>query len=140
MSLDVYLTVPRAEMPRARLAADLLRERGFDEFADELDARHDTRSYDTLFEANYTHNCGSMAELAGVYRAVWRPEENGITKASQLAPILKAGIEAMEASPEKYEAKNPENGWGSYRTFLPWLRKYLQACQEFPDADVVASR
>jgi hypothetical protein len=140
MSLDVYLTTPRAETPRAKLAVDMLVKNGFEDFAYEIEARHDTRTYDTLYEANYTHNCGEMAELAGIYSAVWRPEENGITKASQLIPVLKAGIEEMESNPAKYEAKNPENGWGSYRTFLPWLRRYLCACQDFPDSDVSVSR
>lgn len=140
MSLDVSLRLPRTELPRARLATDLLRANGFDEFADELDARHDAREYDEVYEANYTHNCNTMADAAGVYHAVWRPEENGITKAAQMIPILEAGIANMEREPAKYRLLNPENGWGSYDTFLPWLRRYLEACREHPEADVVAWR
>jgi hypothetical protein len=39
MSLKIYLTVPR-EKSRAEQAIELLRASGFDDFADELWARH----------------------------------------------------------------------------------------------------
>ena len=31
-----------------------------------------------VFEANVTHNLNRMAEAAGFYKEVWRPEEIGI--------------------------------------------------------------
>ena len=93
----------------------------------------------TVFEANYTHNCGKMADAAGIYYHLWRPEEIGITLASQLIEPLEAGIKAMETDSAKFIALNPANGCGSYDTFLPWVRKYLAACREFPDATVRTS-
>lgn len=30
----------------------------------------------------------------------------------------------------------PENGWGRYCDFVPWLEAYLQACIDNPEADV----
>lgn len=93
-----------------------------------------------VFSANYTHNCNKMADEAGIYQHVWRPEELGITKAAQLIEPLRAGIARMEAEPERFIALNPENGWGSYDTFLPWLRAYLRACEANPDSDVSVSR
>ncbi len=32
------------------------------------------------------------------------------------------------------------NGWGTYKNFVPWVAKYLAACEEYPDADVSVSR
>lgn len=93
-----------------------------------------------VFWANYTHNCNTMAKEAGIYMQVWRPEEVGITKASELIPHLEAGIALMESDPPRFEALNPENGWGSYKTFVPWLKKYLEACRENPDATIEVSR
>ena len=92
-----------------------------------------------VFSANYTHNVGRMAEAAGLYQAVWHPHEIGITKAGQLAPLLRAGIERMECHPETYTALNPKNGWGSYETFVPWLKAYADACEAHPDADIRTS-
>lgn len=94
----------------------------------------------TVFDANYTHNCNTMAEAAGLYEAVWRPDEHGYTTAADILPILRAGIARMKADPEKFIALNPENGWGSYETFLPWLERYADACEANPDALVEVSR
>lgn len=93
-----------------------------------------------IYSANITHNLGKMAEAAGIYGAVWRPEEHGITKAAQLIPILEKGIAEMKADPEKYRALNAPNGWGTYDVFVPWLERYLAACKEDPDADIKVSR
>lgn len=93
-----------------------------------------------VFSDNYTHNCGKMADAAGIYYHLWRPEEIGIHKASQLIGPLTEGIKRMEANPDAFIALNPANGWGSYDTFLPWVRRYLEACREYPDATVRASR
>lgn len=94
----------------------------------------------TVFDANITHNLGRMAREAGIYMHCWRPDEIGITHAKQLIEPLRVAIEAMKADPPRYEAFNAENGWGLYRDFLPWLEKYLAACEEHPDAEVSISR
>lgn len=95
----------------------------------------------TVYEANYTHNCNAMAMAAGIYAYVWRPEECPDVKcANDLIEPLRRGIQEMENDPEKFIALNPKNGWGSYDTFLPWLREYLQACIRYPKAKVAAWR
>lgn len=94
----------------------------------------------TLYEANVTHNLNSMAELAGLYGPVWRPEENGIETASDLIKPLEKGITEMKANPERFEALNPANGWGSYSEFVPWLERLLSACNEHFGAKVRAWR
>lgn len=84
----------------------------------------------SVFEQNITHNLGAMAEAAGIYEAVWRPEEVGIVVASQLVEPLRKGIDAMEANREHFETFNASNGWGLYKNFLPWLKRYLAALRE----------
>ena len=89
-----------------------------------------------VYSANITHNLGKMAEEAGIYMPLWRPEEIGITKAGQLIEPLTEGLAKLKADPEKFVKHNPSNGWGNYDDFLPWIERYLQACKENPDAAV----
>lgn len=93
-----------------------------------------------VYWANITHNLNRMAEEAGIYKALWRPEEIGVTKAAQLIPLLTEGLEKLKADPVKYGAFDAPNGWGTYEHFVPFVAKYLRACIEFPDADVKVSR
>ena len=114
MSLDVYLQTP---------ACDHCGSKG-----------------QTVYDANITHNLNSMAEAAGIYKHLWRPEEIGITKAAQLIPALRLGLQWLrenEASARKHDAPN---GWGLYEHFVPFVEKYLAACEEYPSAEVRASR
>lgn len=98
------------------------------------------RGPEEVFWANITHNLNEMADAAGIYEACWRPETIGITKAGQLIPLLTAGLERLRADPAKYEQYNAPNGWGLYKHFVPWVEKYLRACEEYPEADVRVSR
>jgi hypothetical protein len=93
-----------------------------------------------VFEQNITHNLNRMAAEAGIYEIVWKPEENNITKAWQLIKPLKKAIAEMKADPARFEKHNAPNGWGLYEHFVPWLEKYLEACEEYPEAKVRASR
>jgi hypothetical protein len=93
-----------------------------------------------IFSSNITHNLTNMAEVAGIYKAVWRPEEEGIKTARQLIPILETGIESMLADPDKYKKYDAPNGWGTYHQFIPWLKELLAACKANPDATIEVSR
>jgi hypothetical protein len=93
-----------------------------------------------VYWANITHNLGKMADAAGIYEALWRPEEIEVTKASQLVPLLTEGLAKLKADPAKYEAFNAPNGWGLYKHFVPFVEKYLQACIDNPDAEIEVSR
>lgn len=92
------------------------------------------------YAANITHNLSAMAKEAGVYEAVWRPDEHGFTKAGQLLVPLEKGLAAMRADPSRFVKFNAKNGWGTYEQFLPWLQSYFLACRDNPDADVRVSR
>ena len=93
-----------------------------------------------FYEANITHNLTEMADAAGIYKCIWRPEELGITEASQLVAPLREGLKTLGDDPEKFRAFNPSNGWGSYEVFVAWVTRYLMACQEFPGAVIEVSR
>jgi hypothetical protein len=67
-----------------------------------------------VFEYNITHNLTPMADAAGVYEALWRPDERGWTTAKEITPILESGLLKLKADPRRYKKLNPDNGWGSY--------------------------
>lgn len=95
---------------------------------------------DEMYSANITHNLAKMAGEAGIYELLWRPDENGITKAKQLIKPLRKAIAEMKADPERFKKHNASNGWGMYEHFVPWLEEYLKACESFPKASVSVSR
>lgn len=89
---------------------------------------------------NITHNLTKMADAAGIYKYVWRPEENGIEKAEDLIPFLGSGIKKLEEDPEFFKQYNPPNGWGSYNGLVNWLKELLENCKEHPNAKIEVSR
>ncbi len=93
----------------------------------------------TVYDANITHNLGGMADAAGIYQALWRPEEVGITQAGQLIEPLMAGLEKLRADPAHFAQFNAPNGWGRYEHFVPFVEKYLEACTRYPHATIGAS-
>lgn len=146
MSLDVYLETPSHTCP----------------------ACNEPHGGGTVYEANITHNLGKMADAAGLYEAMWRPElvvappevaaqirqlekerrwseaddlKSGRTaKARDLIPLLQAGLARLRGDPQRYQAFNPENGWGNYDGLVRFTADYLAACEEHPDAVVRVSR
>lgn len=125
MSLDVYLHGDPVE--RACVCADCGNE-------------HVQVYWPTLYDANITHNLGGMADAAGIYQALWRPEEIGISKAGQLVEPLRKGLAWLEDHPDEAKKHNAPNGWGTYENFIPFVRNYLAACVANPTATVRASR
>jgi hypothetical protein len=93
-----------------------------------------------VYHDSITHNLGKMAREAGLYEALWRPEEIGVTTAQQLAPLLRVGLEVLKGHPEKFQRLNPSNGWGTYEGLVQFVQDYLDACLENPDATVEAGR
>jgi len=93
-----------------------------------------------VFTANITHNLGEMAEAAGIYQHVWRPKEMGITRAKELIEPIGKGLELMRTLPATFKQYDSPNGWGLYKHFVPWLEKYLAACEEYPMARVEVCR
>lgn len=94
----------------------------------------------TVFENNITHNLGEMAKEAGIYYALWRPEEKGWKVASDVVEILEKGLQDMKKRPKHYQKFNSPNGWGMYEHFVPFVEKVLEACKKYPNATIVISR
>lgn len=149
MSLDVYLDMPEA--PFEGGSGIYIRENG--ETREITRAEWDERfpdrepvvvpqgdSAESVFHANITHNLNRMADEAGIYKALWRPEEIGITQARQLIEPLRAGLAALNTDPERFRALNPSNGWGDYDGLVRFVARYLAACEQYPDAAVYVSR
>ena len=101
-----------------------------------------TATYDTndLYWANITHNLGEMADKAGIYKALWRPEEIGAEYAKDIIEVVEKGLEDLKARPEYFEQFNSPNGWGMYEHFVPFVADYLEALKEYPDAKISVSR
>jgi len=97
---------------------------------------HCGRGAETVYDANITHNLNTMARAAGLYEALWRPDEIGITKARQLVEPLTKGLAWLKEHRTEAETHNAPNGWGLYEHFVPFVEKYLAACQAHPEATV----
>ena len=93
-----------------------------------------------VYSANITHNLCEMAEAAGIYKALWRPEEERYYRASDLIEPLTKGLALLTSDPERFKAFNSPNGWGMYEHFVPFVAKYLEACVANPNAIITVSR
>lgn len=121
-----------------------------------------TATYDTeyLYDSNITHNLGKMANMAGIYEALWRPhrlkkgydlkegdyeaewafEDSVTTVAEEIIPVLEKGLKDLKERPEYFKKFDSPNGWGLYIHFVPFVEKYLEALREYPKAIVITSR
>lgn len=148
MSLDVYLSLPGVQV--AVEARIFIREDGGTKELTraEWDARFPGREPFTVapedseevYSANITHNLNQMADAAGIYEALWRPEEIGVTHAAQLIEPLSAGLVLLRSDPARFATLNPSNGWGSYDGLVAFVADYLEACCNNPSAEVSVSR
>ncbi len=142
MSLDVYLE-DGEPMPKG--SGIFVRENGgtreisraeWDaKFPDQEPVVADVES-PYLYTANITHNLNKMAEAAGIYQHLWRPDEIGVTRAEELIAPLTDGFARLQAAPGTYRAHNPPNGWGSYEGLVQFVADYLDACKANPTATV----
>jgi hypothetical protein len=93
-----------------------------------------------VLDVNITHNLNTMADAAGIYKALWRPEEIGAERAKDVADLLRVGLVNLKASPWKYVQYNDEDGWGTYEQFIPFVEEVLEACDQYPSARIRVSR
>lgn len=93
-----------------------------------------------VFTTNITHNLTKMAAEAGLHEVMWRPDEQGYTKAWQVIEPLSKGLASLIANKAYLEALSPSNGWGSYDGLLQSTSQYLKACIDNPDAVINTSR
>ena len=93
-----------------------------------------------LFDANITHNLADMADAAGIYKYLWRPEEIGAKCAGDIIEAAEKGLALMKSDPERFKEHNPTNGWGTYDGFIVWVEEYLGACKDNPKATIYVSK
>lgn len=93
-----------------------------------------------LYWGNITHNLGSMAVEAGIYKPLWRPEEINATEANHISWLVREGLERMKADPERFKKYDSPNKWGTYDQFIPFIEEYLEALEKFPKAIISVSR
>ncbi|WP_227430430.1 hypothetical protein [Psychrobacter sp. I-STPA6b] len=95
---------------------------------------------DCLYSANITHNLNDMARFVGIYKHLWRPEELNITQAKELIEPLHAGFLKLLYKAEDCKKFNPENDWGDYDWLFSFVKNYLQACMDYPEAYIEVDR
>lgn len=78
-----------------------------------------------VYDSNITHNLGGMAEKAGIYQHLWRPEELKLTKVSELIKPLTKALKNLQTRPDYYKQFNSPNGWGKYENFVEFVSDYL---------------
>jgi hypothetical protein len=125
MSLDVYLMGPSRTVECVCM---------------ECDHHHTRVAPEYLYERNITHNLNRMADAAGIYQHLWRPDEIGVTRASELITPLREGLAMLEGDPTHFKLLNAPNGWGLHEHLVSFVRDYLAACERHPEASVVVSR
>lgn len=149
MSLDVSLEIPGEVVERTQViyvrengqTIGLTREQWNDRHPDREPIVLDSDETDSVvYSANITHNLNKMADAAGVYMYIWRPDELGIVKAEELIEPLQNGLTELKSSTHKYKSYNPPNGWGRYEDLVDWIDRYLDACKKYPEAKVRVSR
>lgn len=89
-------------------------------------------SEENFFQANYTYNVSPMWYV--IY-----PDDNGMVQIDGMTgqesiEKLEHAILQMSSDPAKFQALNPENGWGSFNRFFYFLMKLLEAAREHPEA------
>lgn len=149
MSLTVYLILPGVKIDTCELnipiredgQTKMISRQEWDNLHPGIEPYHSgAPDQDCVFDYNITHNLNQMADAAGIYKYLWRPDEINISKAGQLIEPLKIGLKELEDNPEKYKALNPANGWGNFEGLVNFVKSYLSACIQYPDADIELSR
>lgn len=147
MSLDVTLLTDtpkekigtgvfvRKDGANVELTLDEVREKWPD-----ADVSLDKYETQEVYTANITHNLNKMAMAAGLYDALWRPDEQNWKIASDIIPALEAGLTKLAEDPETFKKYQPENNWGTYDGFVTFVGNYLIACKENPEARIEVSR
>jgi hypothetical protein len=92
---------------------------------------------DSDFSTNITRNVIPMAREAGIYSLLWemQPEELAL---ELIHPLITA-IQRMTTDEQRFRLLEPRNGWGSYSSFLKWLKELLEVCQARPTDKIYTS-
>ncbi len=100
------------------------------------DNSHMRRYTPTVFDGNLTHNLGKMADAAGIYKCLWRPEENGFKLAKDILPLLEKGYLDLCENPNKFDIFTPKNSWGSLQGLKEFVCALIEACKQHPESTI----
>lgn len=125
MSLDIFLLHPK-EIEKTCTC--------------ECGNTHIIKVFDLIWSGNITHNLGIMASKAGIYEALWRPDEKGWKTANDIISNLEEGLKCLLSDPDEFKKFNPENGWGSYDILVNFVIEYLSECKKNPNAKIEVHR
>jgi hypothetical protein len=93
-----------------------------------------------LYRANITHNLTDMAQEAGLYKPLWRPDEINKNYANEIQEDVERGLNELLNNPEYFKRFNSSNGWGIYKHFVPFVENYLEAIKNYPEAEIYIIR
>lgn len=151
MSLDVYLTLEGENVDQGTgifiRENGRLREISLKEWEEKfpntipiiVQQEIEDDENDCVFSYNITHNLNIMAEEAGLYTAMWHPEDANWTHAKDIIAPLKEGLDNLKSNPDHYKTFNLKNGWGDYEGLVHFAESYLEACLAYPDALIETS-
>lgn len=141
MSLDIWLEVEETIVQGPKI---VVRKDGsnVEMTLEEWNALHpdhppvilEAHETNTVWNYNITHNLNEMADACGVYEFTWDCVDKGHTHARDVIEGVEAGLEKLLAAPSYYKQFNPPNGWGTYDGLVSFLRSFVAACKEYPDA------
>lgn len=98
---------------------------------------------DEIVSFNITHNLGKMASNVIIsyntklsntlYDYLWDEKTD---LASDMIEPLTQGLSKLKDDPEYYKQFESPNGWGTYKYFVPFVEKVLNACIQYPDTKI----
>lgn len=91
-----------------------------------------------VYSASIRHNLAEMAMFAGLYTALWHPDELGIETAQELVPYLMSGYVFLKKCPNRCKELEPLNKCCKYEDLLLFTADYIRACKEHPTSHVAA--
>jgi len=89
------------------------------------------RTGEPVLEYSSTYNVSKMWYVLFPKHTSFCPIDSCLAK--DVIPMMQEGVQLAVANRKELEAMNPVNGWGSYETFLKFLRNILAASQDHPD-------
>jgi len=138
MSIEIELKEPQPVDDRFQRFEDALRK--LKRKVMDLEELFDELKPNIVYSCNITVNWAAMAEAIGIYMPLCRPDELGITQAKELIEPFKKGLGLLKSDPKRFKKLNPEHNIGSFDDFVVTLTKYIQACEEYPEAIIEVSR
>lgn len=98
-----------------------------------VDEKTDERAYRLAFDE------GDMQWVAALNLAAKR-DGREVQVAADMIPALSLGIRLLALHPARFKPLEGENGWGTWRNFLPAIIELREVCVQHPQARVEISR